>query len=397
LGKVRMGSFAKFSFLFLAFSAIIWGGNATNDGKRLIKTSVEEPAKWMTPEEIGNMVVRQDPPEFECPWSRKKQLVDITNDPAFSTRSVPKASTAAIPRNPRFQSIVNSLIPLANRSRVEEFVRHLSEDYHTRYYESDGGEASSENLHDEVRTLLYNYQADGSVTKVDHTWRQRSIIARLHGQDPVLKAERVILGAHIDSATWEDFITGHNNSRAPGADSDATGSAILMETLRILLAGDVRPRRTIEFHWYAAEEMGLLGSIDISRSYANAEVEVAAMIQFDRPGFQAPNVTDIGIFTDDLDVNPDLAQFTRDLTDEYLEFGWRDNKCGYACSDHTAWAEKGVPTAFISDASYPLSDIGCQHHFTANDTIDMISFNQVMEMVKIGVGLAVEIGEPIDN
>ena len=38
-----------------------------------------------------------------------------------------------------------------------------------------------------------------------------------------------------------------------GADDDGSGSMGILEAYRALLAADFRPKRTIEFHWYAAE------------------------------------------------------------------------------------------------------------------------------------------------
>jgi Zn-dependent M28 family amino/carboxypeptidase len=41
-----------------------------------------------------------------------------------------------------------------------------------------------------------------------------------------------------------------------------------------------RPIKPVEFHWYAAEEGGLLGSRDIVKSFVELNREVEAMLQF---------------------------------------------------------------------------------------------------------------------
>lgn len=74
-------------------------------------------------------------------------------------------------------------------------------------------------------------------------------IAEIPGTDPVLKDEVVILGAHFDSV-----------AAATGATDNATGSAAMMEAMRILKAIDAKPRRTIRIALWGAEEQGLLGS-----------------------------------------------------------------------------------------------------------------------------------------
>jgi hypothetical protein len=76
-----------------------------------------------------------------------------------------------------------------------------------------------------------------------------NIVAEIPGTDPVLKDEVVLLGAHFDSV-----------AAATGATDNATGSAAMMEAMRILKAIGVRPRRTIRLALWGGEEEGLLGS-----------------------------------------------------------------------------------------------------------------------------------------
>jgi carboxypeptidase Q len=72
-------------------------------------------------------------------------------------------------------------------------------------------------------------------------------VAEIPGTD--LASEVVILGAHFDSHPY-----------ATGATDNATGSAAMMEAMRILKAVGVKPRRTIRVALWGGEEQGLLGS-----------------------------------------------------------------------------------------------------------------------------------------
>jgi hypothetical protein len=76
-----------------------------------------------------------------------------------------------------------------------------------------------------------------------------NLIAEIPGTDPLLKDEVVVLGAHFDSVAY-----------SPGATDNATGSAAMMEAMRILKAIGARPRRTIRIALWGGEEEGLLGS-----------------------------------------------------------------------------------------------------------------------------------------
>ena len=72
-------------------------------------------------------------------------------------------------------------------------------------------------------------------------------IAEIPGTD--LADEVVIMGAHMDSEPY-----------ATGATDNATGSAAMMEAVRVIQALGLKPRRTIRVALWAGEEQGLLGS-----------------------------------------------------------------------------------------------------------------------------------------
>src|SRR5687767_4097688 len=76
-----------------------------------------------------------------------------------------------------------------------------------------------------------------------------NLVADIPGTDPVLKDEVVLLGAHFDSV-----------AASTGATDNATGSAAMMEAMRILKTIGIKPRRTIRIALWGAEEQGLLGS-----------------------------------------------------------------------------------------------------------------------------------------
>jgi hypothetical protein len=75
------------------------------------------------------------------------------------------------------------------------------------------------------------------------------VIGEIPGTDKNLKAEVVMLGAHIDS--W------HGGT---GAADNASGCIVMLEALRILKNLEVAPRRTIRIALWGGEEQGLHGS-----------------------------------------------------------------------------------------------------------------------------------------
>ena len=76
-----------------------------------------------------------------------------------------------------------------------------------------------------------------------------NVIGEIPGTDPVLKNEIVMIGGHLDS--WQ---------AGTGATDNASGSAVMMEVMRILKALNISPKRTIRIGLWSAEEQGLWGS-----------------------------------------------------------------------------------------------------------------------------------------
>lgn len=71
------------------------------------------------------------------------------------------------------------------------------------------------------------------------------------------------------------------SGRAPGADDDGSGTVNVMEAFRVLVVNGFKPTATVEFHLYAGEEAGLLGSNAIARSYKSSGIAVAGMLNLD--------------------------------------------------------------------------------------------------------------------
>ena len=76
-----------------------------------------------------------------------------------------------------------------------------------------------------------------------------NVIAEIPGQDPALRDQVVLVGAHLDS--WHT---------ASGATDNADGAAAVMEAMRIIRAIGAAPRRTIRVALWSGEEQGLLGA-----------------------------------------------------------------------------------------------------------------------------------------
>src|SRR5690606_12101592 len=90
----------------------------------------------------------------------------------------------------------------------------------------------------EVGTKFYTDQTKGF-----------NVIGEIPGTDNKLRDEVVMIGAHLDS--WQGSV---------GATDNASGSAVMMEAMRILKKLNIRPKRTIRIGLWGGEEQGILGS-----------------------------------------------------------------------------------------------------------------------------------------
>jgi carboxypeptidase Q len=86
----------------------------------------------------------------------------------------------------------------------------------------------------------------------------RNVIAEFVGRD--LPEEIIVIGGHVDS--WDV---------GQGAVDDAGGVAVTWEAMRVLKELGLRPRRTIRFVGWTAEEIGLLGAFAYREALSGEE------------------------------------------------------------------------------------------------------------------------------
>ncbi len=282
------------------------------------------------------------------------------------------------------QSVVNPMLSQMQASNIGQTIVDLSTNFVNRYYNSSAGVASSNWLKNRWTTLA-NGRSDITVEQFAHpNWQQKSVIATIKGSD--VGGEVVVLGGHLDSINK----AGTNETTvAPGADDDASGVASLTEVLRVLAASNYKPRRTLKFMAYAAEEVGLRGSQEIARSFATAGTNVVGVMQLDMTNFKG-SVNDIYFVTD----YTDSAQttFASDLVKTYLPtLRVGSGRCGYACSDHASWNGQGFAASFPFEAD-PAS--GNRNIHTANDTFASTGnqADHALKFSRLALAYMVELG-----
>jgi bacterial leucyl aminopeptidase len=281
------------------------------------------------------------------------------------------------------QPLVNAQLPQMQASNILSTIEQLAA-FQNRRHRSSSGVAASDWLFNQWKGLAGGVSRALRVRQVTHNgWPQKSVVFEFTGSTN--GAEIIVLGAHLDSTASGAFET----VRAPGADDDASGVASLTEVIRVLVANKFRPKRTVRFFAYAAEEAGLLGSQQVVAATAGERAQVVGVLQLDMTAYQG-DATDLWIFTDF--THAAQNQFLADLASIYLPnltVGY--DRCGYGCSDHASWHNAG----FV--ASFPFEASDTRYNFalhTANDTTATFG-NQAehaLKFAKLALAYAVELG-----
>jgi leucyl aminopeptidase len=271
---------------------------------------------------------------------------------------------------------IRSAVASVSEDHLRQIVQWLSS-HPSRYHGASNPNAHVDEMVKKIQSMVSAAHSDAQVMTVPHqSTRQKSIRVRILGRTK--PEEMVVLGGHLDSITY-DFMS----SRAPGADDNASGSANILEALRVLLT-QPQPERTIDLFWYAGEEGGLLGSAEIARAYAKAKNKVVGALQLDMTLFPGDGEFTLGSMTDF--TSPELRQWFNDLNREYIGAKIIEDQCGYACSDHASWHSNGYRSIMPFESSFDrmFSDL-----HTARDVINpQMSFRHSAMFAKIAVAFA---------
>ncbi|WP_413511383.1 M20/M25/M40 family metallo-hydrolase [Myroides odoratus] len=123
----------------------------------------------------------------------------------------------------------------------------------------------------------YSENYEDKLLEVENTW---NVVGVIPGQDPKLKNEIVVLGAHYDHIGIQKPIAG--DSIANGANDNASGVSILLELARNLTKKEMK--RTVLICFFTAEELGLLGSKHLANRLKQEEANVVLMLNFEMLG-----------------------------------------------------------------------------------------------------------------
>lgn len=196
-------------------------------------------------------------------------------------------------------------------------------------------------------------------TRVQMTWHStqekgvlNNVLGLFQGSDPSLAQETVIIGAHRDHFGRQAGLV------FPGADDNASGTAVMLEVARLFAESGLTPKRSLLFVSFSGEEQGLLGS----RLYVDQPIRplanTVAMINIDHAGVGNGRLT-VGV----TGLDKSLAVYASEqagVGDTVDLFGF------FPGGDHVPFKEAGVPTiTIVSGGPHP-------HFHQPSDSFDTV-------------------------
>jgi len=193
----------------------------------------------------------------------------------------------------------------------------------------------------------------------------QNVAAILPGADPNLKDEWILLTAHFDHLGKD------GKTLYPGADDNASGTAMLLEVAERFALQKQKPKRTIVFVSFDQEETGLLGSAYFAEHPPLEFRKLKAFITADMIGRSMANVMDEYVFVLGSENSKEMRQL---LIDTPPKSGLKAGRVGTDIigtrSDYGPFRDRKVPFLFFSTGIHP-------DYHQPTDTPDRIDYQKL--------------------
>ena len=226
--------------------------------------------------------------------------------------------------------------------------------------------------------------------------RQSSnVVGLIEGSDPTLKAQTIILSAHLDHlgvhGTGADKV---NN----GALDNAAGIATMLEVARGFKDAKTKPKRSIVLLAVTAEEKGLIGSDYFANNPTVPKAGVAADVNLDMPVLLYDFQDVVAFGADRSSIGPAVSRAAGRVgiglsADPMPEEGL------FTRSDHYRFVEQGVPSVFLmtgfkNGGEKGFKDFLATHYHKPSDDLNLpISYEAGARFALVNYEIARELAD----
>jgi hypothetical protein len=205
-----------------------------------------------------------------------------------------------------------------------------------------------------------------------------NVIGYLPGNDPEMKDEVVVIGAHYDHIGMGEVGSRSNKSAVHnGADDNASGTVAVMELAEAFAQVKDELDRTFVFIAFSGEEYGLFGSKHYVDNPLFPIEDTVFMLNFDMVGRLKDTLYARNTNSDD------IFSIMNTIGKDY-PFEMEFPEDGSGGSDHLYFAMSDVPVSFLHTG---LHD---QYHTPADD-VEMINFQGLEQITRYGFELLWEV------
>ncbi len=304
--------------------------------------------------------------------------------PVLLVAALPMAtrSTLAAPASQsalRSASAIAQMVSEVNAQAVMADIQQL-ESFETRYLFTPNLEAAGEYLYNAFSALGLRVERD-RFTLGDYA--TNNIVATLPGRtDP---SHVVIVGAHYDSASNAPLVL------APGADDNASGTAVVLELARVLHSRQFD--FTIKFIAFSGEERKLLGSQHYAwfARYITNE-KILAMVNLDMVGYVDREPEDLDLIANQS--SEWLADVFADAASRYTSLPTlKSVNDTFARSDNAAFWAQGY-TAICAAEDFPPPN---PYYHRTSDTSGTLNPVFLGNVAKASLATVATLAQPVSS
>lgn len=219
-----------------------------------------------------------------------------------------------------------------------------------------------------------------------------NVAGLLPGSDPALSAETILISAHHDHDGWSPNASGGLDIWH-GADDNGSGTVGVVELAHAFAANPAKPKRSVLFVVFAAEERGLLGSYYMAAHPLRPLDTTRAMINFDMIGRdETPSQQTDGLIEIPKDTTNRLNLIGALYSPQYNQTVVDENKYVGLVLDDRFDHENALNIFFRSDQfPFVLHDVPAFWWFTGfhpdyhhtTDTADKIDYVKMAKILRL--------------
>jgi hypothetical protein len=194
-----------------------------------------------------------------------------------------------------------------------------------------------------------------------------NIVGYVEGSDSILRKECLVIGGHFDHCGE------HMGLLFPGANDNASGSAVVMEIAEAFSKLKQKPKRSVVFVLFGGEEMGLQGSSYFAEHLPSQFAKVDGMFNFDMVGEGDKAGCAVGQKPDELKKLLEEA----DASVHILRGVYVVRSVGVRSSDYAPFFQKGAACVSFSSNGPHL------HYHLTGDTIYRINPDIMADIARL--------------